>query len=285
MSRSLLTPKMVFAKMFQAALHSLDVQKGWTLQWNRLYRTLKAKLGWVIVVYGIFVGLADAWGRGQTIHEWFSHLPEFLQFLSQPWVASVAFILGFGLVAWGVVGRNAATFDNLRFLPKAYQKPFEIPHIYFVGAVMLIAVVLVGLKASVPQTKPRINALPPRPPTITMVTSDPLEMEAEQMAETLVGFVDGREAKGATLPTTATQEQAAAYIVYYEGRTVAMYMDVYEPRVAALRDKFAAQRHVTSNTLDNFYQSPQSSQGIRHVAEGLADLAMKSNKRAKSAPD
>jgi hypothetical protein len=116
------------------------------MQWSRLHRTIKAKLGWVFAVYGCLRSLADTWGRGQVVKEWASHLPRFLQLLSEPWVTPIVIIVGIGLIFGALLERDSSATFNIRWLPTKYQEA-RIPHVYFVGIAVIVAVLLVGFRA------------------------------------------------------------------------------------------------------------------------------------------
>jgi hypothetical protein len=114
------------------------------LQWNRLYRTAKAKFGLFFTVIGIIRWLADIWGEGQTVKEWAASFPRIVRLLSEPWIIPIVIVLGIGLIFWGALDRGgSASFDNSRWVPERY-KAIRIPHEYIVGACVLFGLLVVG---------------------------------------------------------------------------------------------------------------------------------------------
>lgn len=114
------------------------------VQWRRLRQTLRAKFGWLITFFAAVGWVLDRLGEEQTAKEWATHLPHLLRFIAEPWVTPVVLAVGLGLVVWALIGPgHSVTFDNKRWLPKAYQ-PIEIHHEYIVGTCVIIAVILVG---------------------------------------------------------------------------------------------------------------------------------------------
>ena len=111
------------------------------------------------------------------------------------------------------------------------------------------------------------------------MTTDDLEGQALTTAEAIRNFLSGRKAQAPPLPQQDTWEKDISSYGQYESQTLDIYAEIYEPRVKELRDKFATQRGVTNQNLENFYQSPRSSVGIRNVADGLVELAKQAHKR------
>jgi hypothetical protein len=114
------------------------------VQWKRFHQTLRAKFGWVVSIIGATKWLADWWGRGEVVREWVQHLPHSLQFLNEPWVVPLTIIVGLGMVFWAGLDRGGSVgFDNIRWLPETYRRK-KVPHEYFVGAVVIVAVMITG---------------------------------------------------------------------------------------------------------------------------------------------
>jgi hypothetical protein len=80
------------------------------------------------------------------VKEWASHLPRFLQLLSEPWVTPIVIIVGIGLIFGALLERDSSATFNIRWLPTKYQEA-RIPHVYFVGIAVIVAVLLVGFRA------------------------------------------------------------------------------------------------------------------------------------------
>jgi hypothetical protein len=251
------------------------------LEWKRLYQSIKSRFGWAIALIAFLRWGADLYGEGQVVQEWTSHLPRFLQILSEPWVTPIAIVVGLGLVFWGAWGRGSVSFDNRRWLPKAYQA-VEIPHAYIVGLSVIVALFAVSIWShrhfvlTSPPPPVSNNHTPPGPPSLIMVTMDPLEGDALTTAESIGNFLSGRQALAPPLPTAKSFEQDISGYAYYDRQTVETYSKFYGPHVKELRDDFAHERGLKNNNLENFYLSPQSTIGVRHVADALVQLAQQS---------
>jgi hypothetical protein len=114
---------------------------------------------------------------------------------------------------------------------------------------------------------------PPQSPSMLAATADPLEGEALTTAAEISNFLTGREATAPPIPKKETLERDLSLYGVYEQETIRIYKDIYMPRVKQIRAEFAKEGRINAQ-LDAIYETPQSSDFIRLVAESLQKLAL-----------
>jgi hypothetical protein len=113
--------------------------------WDRPFRGVRARLGWVVTVIGCFKWLLDSWGRWDAFKELASHFPAASRFLAEPWVTPTIIIVGLGVVVWASLDPGGTIgFDNLQFLPEHYRQK-RLPHEYIVGGGIIVFLIVFGV--------------------------------------------------------------------------------------------------------------------------------------------
>lgn len=115
------------------------------VNWPRLYRGVRARLGWAAALIGLIKLSLDTWSRGEILKEWASDFPAIARFLGEPWVSPTIITVGLGVVVWAALDRGGAVgLDNLRFLPEHYRQK-RVPHEYIVGGAIVLCLFAFGL--------------------------------------------------------------------------------------------------------------------------------------------
>jgi hypothetical protein len=112
------------------------------MQWSRLFRSVKARLGWFFTIIAVIKWLADWWGVRAAVRDWAGYFPSVLKFAEEPWITPTVLALGLALIVWAALGRGGSVgFDNIRWLPARYQKT-RLPHEYLVGIPLAVVLVI-----------------------------------------------------------------------------------------------------------------------------------------------
>jgi hypothetical protein len=115
------------------------------MRWTRLYKTIKAKLGWFFTACGIIRWILDLWGRGEVIRDIAAYFPSAARLLQEVWVTPTIIIVGVGLIVWSALERGATIgLDGARWLPEHYRRR-RVPHEYVVGSGIVLALAIFGL--------------------------------------------------------------------------------------------------------------------------------------------